>query len=107
VTQLKEFPDEPHVLRKAGEVLRLCGDEAAALLLSRRAAAPRQTEIGDQHAALGETTEALRWYRQAIDACPDHAAAWLAAAKLERAHGRSWNGLLLLEALYERLPQHV
>jgi len=106
-TQVNAFPDELTVLRKAGAVLRACGDHAAALVLFRRALAAQQIDIASEYSALGETEEALRWFRQAIVSHPDHAAAYLAAAKLERELGRSWNGLLLLESLYERLPQDV
>jgi hypothetical protein len=102
--RLKQCPDEPGVLRKTGLVLRQCGDTTTALSLLRRALALQQTEIADLHATTGETEEALRGYRQAIESCPDLPAPYLAAAKLQR---HSWSGLLLLEALYERIPGHV
>jgi len=101
------FPDDPGVLRKAGLVLRQCGDQAAALSLLRRAVAVQQTEIADLHATSRQTTEALRGYRNAIETCPNLAAPYLAAANLLRATNRYWAGLLLLEALYERQPNHV
>ena len=94
------FPHDPLVLRKASLVLQLCDDPAAALALFKRALAVQKTEIALLHAALGEKEEALRWALQAI-------ACYLTAARLERELGHSWRGLLLLERLYERLPEHV
>ncbi len=105
--QIDAFPDEPIVLRKAGVVARLGGDHASALTLLKRALAPQLIEIADLHAGLGEKDEALRRYRQAIEAHPDYAAPYLAAAKLARDLGRSWDGFLLLERLFERLPRHA
>ncbi len=103
----QRFPDDPGVLRKAGLILRQCGDPAAALPLFRRALAIQQTEIADLHATLEQTAEALRRYDNAIETYPDLAVPYLAAANLLCKTNRYWDGLLLLEALYERQPNHV
>ena len=100
----RRFPDDPGVLRKAGLILRQCGDHAGALTLLRRSLAVQQTEIGDLHT---DRDEAPRWYRRAIETCPDLAAPYIAAAKLHRESNRHWQGLLLLEALYEAQPGHA
>jgi tetratricopeptide (TPR) repeat protein len=87
--QIEAFPDEPVVLREAGVVARLRGDHASALTLFKRVLAAQLMEIADLHAGLGEKDEAPRRYRQAIEARPDYAAAYLAAAKLACDLGRS------------------
>ena len=104
--QIKAFSHEPHLMHKAGTVLRLTGNTGPALVLLRRALCLQNTEIAVLLASRGDTPAARRHYRHAIDACPDDPAAYLAAAKLEHDTGQSWAGLLLLEALYERLPQY-